>query len=181
MAAKTLTDRELMDLPHDGNSYEFVDGEIRMSPKTTARHGDVIAQLMILLGTFVKARDVGRVLSPETGFRMPGGNVRSPDLSFAAKARVPGGTMPETFFEGAPDLAVEVLSPHDREHPQEFMDKIGEYLESGVRLVWVIDPTHRRAIRYRSIEEVRPIPADGVLDGEDVVTGFSCPLAAIFE
>jgi Uma2 family endonuclease len=181
MAIKTLTDRELMALPHDGNSYELVDGELRMSPKATARHGEVIVKLTILLGSFVHARDLGRLLSPETGFRMPRGNVRSPDLSFVAKNRVPDGTMPETFFEGAPDLAVEVLSPHDREHPQEFMDKIGEYLESGVRLVWVIDPTHGRAIRYRSIEEVRPIPADGFLDGEDVVPGFSCPLAAIFE
>jgi Uma2 family endonuclease len=73
---------------------------------------------------------------------------------------------------------VEVLSPSDS--PRHVLDKVGEYLQAGVRVVWVIDPRRRHAAVYRSITAVREIAADGVLDGEDVLPGFRCPLAGIF-
>jgi Uma2 family endonuclease len=76
-----------------------------------------------------------------------------------------------------PDLAVEVLSPSDR--PRQVLDRIGEYLEAGVRLVWVIDPVERNATVYRSLTDVMTVDETGVLDGEDVVPGFTCPVAAI--
>jgi Uma2 family endonuclease len=63
----------------------------------------------------------------------------------------------------APDLAIEVLSPSDR--PRAVFDRVGEYLESGVRLVWVIDPQKRRAVEYRSLSEAREIASSGTLDG----------------
>jgi Uma2 family endonuclease len=75
----------------------------------------------------------------------------------------------------APDLAVEVLSPEDS--PREVLDKVGEYLAAGVRLVWVIDPRASRAVRYRSLTDVHKIGPDGTLDGEEVLPGFCCPLA----
>jgi Uma2 family endonuclease len=77
--------------------------------------------------------------------------------------------------ELAPDLAVEVLSPEDS--PREVLDKVGEYLAAGVRLVWVIDPRASRAVRYRSLTDVHEIGPDGNLDGEEVLPGFRCPLA----
>lgn len=73
-----------------------------------------------------------------------------------------------------PDLAVEVLSPSDR--PRQLLDKIGEYLQAGVRLVWVIDPGLERAAIHRSLTDVREVGPSGVLDGEDVLQGFSCLL-----
>ena len=60
------------------------------------------------------------------------------------------------------------------------MDKVGEYLGAGVRLVWVIDPERANAVAYRSLTDVQDIPLDGSLDGEDVVRGFSCPLPSLF-
>jgi Uma2 family endonuclease len=59
------------------------------------------------------------------------------------------------------------------------LDKVGEYLEAGVRLVWVIDPQCGRAIVHRSLSDVHEIGEDGVLDGEDVVSGFRCALREI--
>ena len=83
----------------------------------------------------------------------------------------------DDFSNVPPDLAVEVLSPSDR--PRFVLDKVGEYLQAGVRLVWVIDPKRRRAAVYRSTTDVREILEDGVLDGEDVVPGFAVALAEI--
>lgn len=80
-------------------------------------------------------------------------------------------------FAPAPDLAVEVLSPDDRE--RDLFDKVGEYLSAGVRLVWVVDPVKATAVVFRSLTDVRRIERDGTLDGEDVLPGFSCPLAQI--
>ena len=114
------------------------------------------------------------MLDSSTGYRLPGGNVRSPDLSFVAVGRLLDGKAPEGFLELAPDLAVEVLSPE-----RQILDKVGEYLGAGVRLVWVIDPRKRRAAVYRSLTDLREISEAGALDGMDVLPGFSCPLAEI--
>jgi Uma2 family endonuclease len=76
-------------------------------------------------------------------------------------------------------IAVEILSPGDRS--QEILDKVGEYLDASVRLVWVIDPQERRAIRYRSLTDVRTLAAEDDLDGEDVLPGFRGRLAEIFQ
>ena len=177
---RPITEQEFMALPDDGNSYELVDGRLRVSPKATPRHGRTIARLLARLAAFVDTNRLGEVFAPETGFRMPGGNVRGPDITFVRRDRLTADSMLDHFL-GPPDLAVEVLSPHDREHPRELMDKIGEYMESGVALVWVIDDAKRRALVYRSIDEVRPVPVEAALDGEDVVPGFSCPLTDLFE
>jgi Uma2 family endonuclease len=78
-------------------------------------------------------------------------------------------------LELAPDLAVEVLSPEDS--PRDVLDKVGEYLAAGVRLVWVIDPRASRAVSYRSLPDVREIGPDGVLDGGQLLPGFRYPLS----
>jgi Uma2 family endonuclease len=81
------------------------------------------------------------------------------------------------FSPVPPDLAVEVLSPSDR--PRQVLDRIGEYLDAGVRLVWVIDPGKRNATVYRSLTDVQTIDETGALAGEAVVPGFTCPLASV--
>ena len=98
-------------------------------------------------------------------------------MSFVAGSRLTAETRAQVFPRLAPDLAVEVLSPSDR--PRAVLDRIGEYIEAGVRLVWVIDPQQRRAVEYRSLSEARQIPPSGTLDGADVLPGFSCSLGEI--
>ena len=91
--------------------------------------------------------------------------------------RHPSGArrIPEQFILGAPDLAVEILSPGDSW--SEIEEKVREYLAGGVRLVWLVDPRERRVtVRYPD-RPPRVLATDGVLDGEDVVPGFSLPLA----
>jgi Uma2 family endonuclease len=174
---KTWTDEELMALPDDGK-YELVDGELIHVSPAGARHGDVVAELLARMRLFVKERRIGRVFDGQTGFRLPDGNLRSPDISFVATVRLPGG-VPAGFLHVAPDLAVEVLSPTDR--AGDLAHKVGEYLAVGVRLLWVIDPEKGTAVVYRPGASPRTVRKDGALDGEDVVPGFSCTLAGLFD
>jgi Uma2 family endonuclease len=177
VTTRTWTDEELMRLPDDGRKYELVDGELVVSP-AGGRHGRTIVRLTVQLGAFVTDHRLGEVFDSSTGYRLPGGNLRVPDVSFVSSSRLAEGGVPKGFLYVAPDLAVEVLSPDDR--PRPIMDKVGEYLAAGVRLVWVIDPERVNAVAYRSLTDVQDIPAGGSLDGDDVVPGFSCPLSALF-
>jgi Uma2 family endonuclease len=174
---RVWTDNELLRLPDDGRKHELVDGALVVSP-AGGRHGRVIVRLTVRLGGFVMERRLGEVFDSSTGYRLPGGNLRSPDVSFVSADRLREGGVPQGFLYVAPDLAVEVLSPDDRPGPM--IDKVGEYLAAGVRLVWVIDPESQRAAIHRSLTERREIGPEGSLQGEDVVPDFSCPLAALF-
>jgi len=177
--ARTITDEELLQLPKDGNKYEVVAGELVVSPGAGLRHEWIVGELVIRLGTFVNERRLGRVFPSNLLYVLPSGNKRGPDVSFIAAERV-AALPPETVFpQVAPDLVVEVLSPSDR--GQRVLDKVGEYLDAGVRLVWVIDPEERRAVVYRALTNVRQVAADGALDGEDVLPGFRCPLSEILD
>ena len=175
---RAISDEELTRLPKDGKKYQLVDGEIRVSP-AGLRHEEIVVRLILRLSAFLAARDGGKVYGSSAGYRLPGGNVRSPDVSVVAAGRLPGDRSPVGFGEVAPDVAVEVLSPSD--NPRAVLDGVGEYLAAGVRLVWVIDPKQRRAAVHRSLTETHEIGEDGILEGEDVLAGFRCPLAELLE
>jgi Uma2 family endonuclease len=173
---RVATEDDLLATPKDGQVYELVDGEIRVSP-AGMRHSVVALRLAASMLPFVTARRLGHVATADVGYRLPSGNIRSPDASFVAAGRFPDEQLPEGFPSLAPDLAVEVVSPGDR--PRYVLDKVGEYLEAGVRLVWVIDPHARRATEYRSLSEVREIGLDDALEGGEVLPGYRCPLREI--
>ncbi len=173
---RAATEEELLRTPRDGRKYELVDGEIRVSP-AGSRHGAVTLRIGARLLAFVEEHRLGHVFESSTGFRLPGGNVRSPDVAFVARGRFERDELPEGFSPVVPDLAIEVLSPEDR--PRQVLDKIGEYLQAGVRLVWVVDPRKARAAIYRSLTDVREVGAGDALDGEEVVPGFRCVLGEI--
>jgi len=172
------TEEDLLQTPRDGQKYELVDGQIRVSP-AGFRHGRICMLLATRLCTFVEERRLGYVFDSSTGFRLPGGNVRLPDVAFVAKGRLADEQVPEGFGDLAPDLAVEVLSPSDRS--RDILDKVGEYLQAGVPLVWVIDPTRRTAAVYKSLTDVRRLGPEDSLDGEDVLPGFRCRLADVID
>jgi Uma2 family endonuclease len=92
-------------------------------------------------------------------------------------ARLPEGRLPERFIRGAPDLAVEVLSPGD--DPIDVQQKVRDYLEAGARLVWTIAPRARSATIYRADGSARLVREPEALDGEDVLRGLTIPLADV--
>jgi Uma2 family endonuclease len=97
--AKPATEDDLRATPRDGRKYELVDGAIRVSPGG-GRHSLVSLKLASRLHAFVTERAAGHAFDSSMGFRLPGGNVRSPDASFVAAGRFPGGQPPERSSTG---------------------------------------------------------------------------------
>ena len=143
-------------------------------------HGEIVMRISGILWEYIRPRNLGRLFGAETGFildRNPD-TVRGPAVALIAREHVPTQKPQEAFWPGAPDLAVEVLSPSDR--IGEVNKKTRAWLDAGVKLLWVIDPEPSTVAVYRSPEEVKILTTSDVLDGEDVVRGFSCPVAEIF-
>jgi Uma2 family endonuclease len=173
--ARPITDEELLQIPKDGSKYEVVDGELVAMSPAGFRHEEIVAELIRRLGNFVHEHQLGRVLAPDALYTLPNGNRRGPDASFVSAERRAAVPADVAFPELVPDLAVEVLSPFDS--PRQVLGKVGDYLQSGVRLVWVIDPKARKAVIHRSLNTVREIEEAGSLDGEDVLPGLRCALS----
>jgi Uma2 family endonuclease len=176
-----MTAEELLGLTDDGRRYELIEGELREMAPAGARHGSAAAALTVLLGQHVRANQLGRVLAAETGFRIYRNpdTVRAPDISFVARERIPPEGPPEGYWDLAPDLAVEVMSPNDT--AAQVQSKVQMWLESGVRLVWVVYPDTRAIMAYKSLKEITTFTAEDALDGGQVVPGFECAVAEIFE
>lgn len=171
-----MTADELAQLPDDGTLYELVRGELRVVCPSAALPGVVAWNLLLELGAFVKRNLLGVCGTADSGFRLTSNpdTVRAPDLWFVRSDRIPAAGIPRTFWPGAPDLAVEVLSPSDRF--VDVLEKVRDYLEAGTRLVWVIDPEGRSAAVFRPDGLPSLMGEDGVLDGADVVPGFAVML-----
>ncbi|OLP18524.1 hypothetical protein BST81_10320 [Leptolyngbya sp. 'hensonii'] len=170
-----------MALPKDGHRYEIVNGELVDMGNSGALHGNLAIILSSALFATVNAQKLGSLFDSSTAFKMKNGNKRSPDISFFAKERLQGMTeLPTGFLEGAPDLAVEILSPGNT--VEEIETKITEYFDNGARLVWVISPTQHYVLVYRCAQEPdRLLKSVDSLDGEEVIPGFTFPVADLFQ
>jgi Uma2 family endonuclease len=174
---RKLTAEDLWSLGPEYERFELDEGELVEMPLPGEIHGDVTVELAWRLKTHVKQRGLGKVYV-ETGYRLSDFTVRGPDISFVRKERLGGSR--EDFIPGAPDLAVEVLSPHDHEHPREMQRKVSQYLEAGAQMIWVVDTRARRIGIYRPEHLAEFVEADGWLSGEPVVPGFSCRVGDLF-
>ncbi|HEX8920607.1 MAG TPA: Uma2 family endonuclease [Pyrinomonadaceae bacterium] len=180
-ATRIMTADELFMMPHEGFRYELVKGElVKMSP-TGGKHGILTIRLGAALIQHVESNKLGEAFGAETGFILSTNpdTVRAPDVAFVSSERIPPGDFPEKFWPGAPDLAVEVLSPSDTLYEVE--EKIEEYLEAGVKLVWIVNPKKRTVTIYQSNIEPQTLTEADTLDGRDVVPGFEYSLARLFK
>lgn len=177
----TLTTADdLLNMPDDGWHYELVRGKLIRMTAAFSRPSIVTANVTVDIGSYVRRHRLGIVGSAEWGFLLAQNpdTVRAPDVSFVAAARIPPEGLPQGFWPGAPDLAVEVLSPSNR--AGEILDKVADYLAAGTRLVWVIDPEARTATVFRLDGPTSWVGEQGVLDGEDVLPGFALKLAEVW-
>ena len=182
MVAETrlMTADELFRLPDDGMRHELVRGELLTMTPPGGEHGDIASILDGSLGVFVRRHRLGRVFL-ETGFLLTTDpdTVRAPDVAFVSRARPEGATRIRTYIPGAPDLAVEVISPNDLY--TEVAEKVAEYLEHGTRMVLVVNPRRPDVAVHRPNQPVRILTIDDVIDGEDVVPGWSLPVRELFD
>lgn len=176
---KIWTDEEFMALPKDGHRYQLVNEALVDMGNLGMEHGYVACILVAVLTMFVQQNKLGAVCDSSTAFTLKTGNKRSPDVSFVARERLKGlKRPPRGFFQGSPDLVVEILSPSNT--VEEIHEKIVEYFNNDTRLIWIIHPDERYVLVYRSPEPDRLLRPQDQLEG-DVVPEFSMPVADLFE
>jgi len=178
MPKRYMTETDLMNVEDDTCRHELVAGMIVAEPFPTARHDRTFRRLLHVLSDFVEANGLGEVFG-ETGYvlaRNPD-TIRGPDLSFVSRERL-ASFDDGRFFSGAPDLAIEILSPSNR--PGELHGKVGDYLAAGARLVWVIDPARTTVTTYRTLLAPRRLGPGDTLDGDDVLPGLAIPIESLF-
>ena len=175
-----VTAQQLAIMPDDGYRYELVRGEIRKTAPSFEEHGLVSANVAGDLIPYVRRNGLGRVIIAETGYLLESDpdTVRAPEVSFIRQDRVTPPGERRSFVQGAPDLAIEVLSPGNRPGPM--AEKVADYLAAGSRMVVVMDPVLRTATVHRPGQEPQVLNEGDILDGGDVVPGWRMPVGEIF-
>jgi Uma2 family endonuclease len=178
--ATLVTADQLLHMPDDGIRRELVQGELREMTPSGSEHGYVAAKLAVFIGTFVEEKRLGATFAAETGFLLATNpdTVRAPDLAYVDRDRVIGQLKHSGYFPGAPDLAMEVISPGDSY--AEVEAKVETWLEAGCRMVVVVNPRNRTMKVYRTPTSVCVLHIDDSFDGADVLPGFRLPLKQIF-
>lgn len=175
-ARRKMTEEEFLRLPDDGRKWELVDGEAREVP-AGHKHDVMVINIGAMLKPFARGR--GFVAGSQAGFRMASGNVRSPDVSFTRKERLPGGLPAERFEGMAPDLAIEIISPS--EQTDDMVQKVGEYFGAGAEQVWHLFPATKQITVYFSPFDMASFGPGDELDAGDLLPDFSCRVEALFD
>ncbi len=170
----TMTMEEF--LKNDLEGYEYVKGELVPMAAAAIVHGEIGSNLHFLLASHVRENKLGRLYIAETTFQLSD-RVVKPDIAFVSTERLSEDKL--KGFSVAPDLAVEVVSPSDKHY--DVTEKALAYLKAGTRLVWVIEPIANSVTVYRSEVDFTLLNYEDTLTGEDVVEGFSCAVAELFE
>lgn len=175
------TAEALLRMPDDGFRYELIKGILRKMSPTGKKHGEVTMKIAAPLAQHVDANGLGKVYAAETGFKLASNpdTVRAPDVAFLSRKRAEDIGDIETFIPGAPDLAVEVLSPSDTF--SEVEEKVFEWLEAGTRMVIVANSRKKTLTAYRSRTDIRVITENDILDCGDVVPGWKLQVKGLFD
>ena len=177
-APALLTAEDLLRLNLPNKRTELVRGRLVVREPAGYQHGNIAMRIGSAIHQHVEANSLGEVFAAETGFtlaRAPD-TVRAPDVAFIRSERLLSPP-PRGFAELAPDLAVEVLSPDDR--PGEVLEKVGDWLNAGTLLVWVVDPRRRIARVYRADGSESHLDDNGSLEGEELLPGFRMSLQTL--
>lgn len=176
---QTMSPEQFLELP-DRERYELVNGELVEVPAMSMEGSAVVVLLIGILNAFVRQHRLGVVYSSDASYQCfphDPSQVRRPDLSFIAKGRMSREQFERGHCRLAPDFVVEVLSPGDE--PAVIGNKVEEYLEAGVRLVWLINPMSRTAEEYRLEGHTEHVRRGGTLSADPVLDGLRIPLADI--
>lgn len=179
-AGQKISAAELLALPNE-HDLELVHG--KLAERTAGAESAFIAgQLFCRLNTYVELKGLGWAYSSGAGYILITNgeeSVLKPDASFIGFHRLPPqAEIPKGYYGFPPDLAAEVVSPGDL--AEEVDQKINDYLEAGVRLVWVVHPTSRTVTVHRSDNTTARVRESEYLDGENVLPGFQCKVADLF-
>jgi len=177
---KPVTAEELLRIPDDGLRRELVRGEVRTMAPAGNVHGRIAIDVSTPLDQYVRAHDLGVVFAAETGFKIAGNpdTVSAPDAAFVRRERVKAVGEVEGYWPEAPDLAVEVVSPNDLF--AEVEEKVADWLAAGTRVILVVNPRARTAVVRLSEKVARILSEEEILDGGQVVPGWTLSVADVF-
>lgn len=176
----TLTADDFYALGDDGAGYELIDGKLEVNPMSakSCRIGGILSTCLQLHCDRVP----GWVFPQDSGFRCfadEPNRVRKPDAAFIAFDRMSVGDYDaEGFIRIVPDLVAEVVSPKDIASKVE--TKIEQWLEAGVKVVWVVYPNQKRVREHRPDGAVRHFLESDELNEPTILPGFACPVADLF-
>lgn len=174
---RLMTAEEFLVLPDDGMRHELIDGEVRTMAPASGGHGDHAGSIHGHFARFCYENPIARVLSAETGFivRRDPDRVRAPDVAVVRVENVPAGGFGRGFIRGAPDLAVEVVSPDDT--AAEVLEKVGDWFAAGSSLVWVVYSPVQHVVVHLPDGSSQRLGPDDEVDGGDVLPGFRMNVA----
>jgi Uma2 family endonuclease len=183
-AERLLTEDDFLDLPEDpqGRKLELLDGRVVCMPGSGEQHGEIAQNINIALWTFARTHSLGRPFM-DTGFKLRSDPDRIvvPDVAFVPSASLAPDRDRTKAVPGAPRLAVEVVSPNDRD--SDIAGKVLEYLEAGSERVWVVRPASNTVTVHLPDRTSRTLFGGETLTSADAgfpVEGFELPVAAIF-
>lgn len=177
----SMTIEEFTALPEEeGYRIELSGGRLVREPAPGPRHGSVAIRIASLLHRLGQEEGHGLAFV-DTAFILTSDpdTVRVPDVAFVSRERVPESGLGDEFWELAPDLAVEILSPSNSS--SEIQRKSLEYLEAGTRMVWIVDPGQRTLTVLRSRSDIRILEGDEMVEGGDVLPGLEVRVGDLFE
>lgn len=179
--AQLTTADELLRLPSGRVRYELVRGELRTLALEGHEHGTLAAEFATRLWSVVRANKLGQVYAAETGFKLASNpdTVRAPDAAFVSQKRLDEVGPGQSYWPGAPDLAVEVVSPNDLY--TEVSERVAEWLEAGSSMVVVVNPRSRQVFVHLSPTDVKVLGGAYTLDGGEVVPGWQLPIRELFD
>lgn len=157
------------------------EGDVLIMPPTGGETGKRNADLIVAVGMWAKQDGSGVACDSSTGFILPNGAVRSPDVAWVKRARLAALTpeQKKKFLPMCPDFVIELRSPTD---PLATVKaKMQEYMENGAQLGWLIDGEQRRVYLYRPQGEVECVDNPSQLSGDPVLPGFVLNLSEILE
>ena len=178
----TVTDEELMLISSKNPDLQFernADGTLVIMPPTGGISGNREAKAVAYLLNWVESQDLGEVFGPSTGFKLANTAIKSPDAAFVARGRLAQNwdQGEDGFLNLAPDFVIEIRSKTDS--LETLQAKMREYIDNGVRLGWLFDRQNQQAWVYRADRSVTQYPATAVLNGEDVVLGFTLAVRSL--
>jgi Uma2 family endonuclease len=176
----TATEEDVIaHLRRTGRACELIDG-ILVEKDVSWETSTIAAEIIRLIGNFVRDRLLGGKVAGEQGMTwLPVGRLRGPDVSYVSPARLPTDASRTPYPTLAPNLAVEVLSPGNT--AKEMSEKLDDYFESGVELVWYVDPAKRTVRVYAARDKETVLAAGDLLDGGTVLPGFAVKVADLFD
>ena len=182
-----MTAEELLTYPTPNQRVELVRGRLIVREVPGMRHGECAMRIGVALSIYLShdrasrgaAETRGRVLTCDSGFTLARNpdTVRGPDVAYVSRERW-AGPMPNGYGEFAPDLAVEIRSPGDRIGA--LLAKVGDWLDAGAHLVWVVDPKRQQVTVYRADGSQLMLGRDDTLEGDDILPGFTLAITELF-